>query len=326
MVLYELITLKLPFEQLDTCDIITAVLEGEKVPSMEIDENIREKYWSLIDLHKKCTSRDQNIRPSWKAIISSLTSIIRGENYKPNLTSQKSRMSLTAQLSLYDVRSSCDADTFETIEEIEEKNGVKNASVRFRGPQLLHSNNESFDEKSESTEVEIPMSVYKKLNRVSKEKRDEINSSPANSRDPEKLPVILAPVEHSNSMNEVVTPKEGRKITRKIILEIKDEIGNVIREEIIENSDEESGIERSSNSRDPSPRSPDRSPRDPNFKKANSSPVVILRDKKKKKVKKTPRRSNEIKRKSAKESSQEVSETESKKSKEEKSKEEQSKD
>jgi len=261
MVLYEMITLKLPFEHLDTMDIIDAVLEDKPVESMEIDDNIRDKYWSLIDLHKKCTARYAQDRPSWKTILSMLTSVAKGEssNRRPTLTSQKSRMSLTAQLSLYDIRRDAD-NSFESIEEIEQNSQtVKNGSVRFRGPQILHVVEETTEEVSESTEAEIPFSVYKNLNQVAKEKKQEFMQEDLKVKQEQSLKQSVnvksaVPSHlHSSSSEDLQQDRirgsepletlavcpAPRRFTRKIILEIKDNSGNVIREEILENSEEE---------------------------------------------------------------------------------------
>ena len=249
-----MITLKLPFENLDTCEIIDAVLEGDPVVSMQIDDNIRDKYWSLIDLHKKCTSRHAQDRPSWKNIISILTSVVKGEssNRRPTLTSQKSRMSLTAQLSLYDIQGSAD-NTFESIEELEQPKIVKNGSVRFRGPQILHHQADTTEDPSESTEAEIPFSVFTKLNQVAKEKKNEILQSSQTSKEEDRDSVkhSSAPshkaeelLRDSVPLETLATSPGPRRFTRKIILEIKDNSGNVIREEIVD-SDEDDESERS---------------------------------------------------------------------------------
>jgi len=227
MVLYEMVTLKLPFEQLDTCDIITAVLEGEPVESMKIDDKIRDNYWTLVDLHHKCTSSQPQTRPSWKTIIDTLTAVVKGEssNHKPVLTSQKSKMSLTAQLNLYEF--DCDSTRFDSIEEIEEKN----SSLRFGGPQALATTENEISESTEA-EIEISMPVYSQINRLTEEKTKEI------IRQSPKQPGRGFSGEHSEGSSH-----GARKFTRKIILEIKDSDGNVIREEIVENSEEESASE-----------------------------------------------------------------------------------
>ena len=233
MVLYELITLKLPFEQLDTCDIITAVLEGEAVPSLEMDDSIREKYWQLVELHRRCTAFNPSDRPAWTDILRSLHFIRRGADEKPApLLSQKSQLSLSDQLNLYNTNGNISMSShpgdllsphhrpsrpppaelpealpaeFEmpepspspTISELpetpkSEPEPYKNATLRFRG---VHSaNTDTNEEESESETHE----------------------------------------EQSDSETSESSTIRNRLMVRKVIVEIRNEQGDVIREQLQE--------------------------------------------------------------------------------------------
>jgi len=215
MVLYELCTLKLPFEKVDTCDIITAVLEGENVPSMEVDEKMREKYWKLLDLHTECTAFKESERPSLTQIISTLNSVRKGENYsRPPLISQKSRMSLKDQLSLYgdgsdniipnrDTIPDDPLSSLDSIEDVEKMAKERNKEIIFSGPQTQNLDDDTSESDSDSVDISFNKSE---------------------------------PIQRTRSVGEFTFIPQDRRHApkRKVIVEIKDTEGNIVQEKILD--------------------------------------------------------------------------------------------
>ena len=138
MLLYEMLTLKLPFEQLDTCDTIDAVIAGQQVASMEIEKEIREKYQSLVDLYTMCTNNLPDLRPSSDKIIKQLAPMMQDGAFtlkvsrKPSLVEQLNKYNSTSRLN--PELSNLDMVMEEDI--LNNGQGRNNTpSVTFRGPQ-----------------------------------------------------------------------------------------------------------------------------------------------------------------------------------------------
>ena len=222
MVLYELITLKLPFEQLDTCDIITAVLEGEVVPSMEVDPTLRAKYWSLVELHRRCTLREPNERPSWREILSILQAIRTQGAARPQLLlSQKSQLSLRDQLTLYS------------------NPGAVKVSLT-NSPSFVHRR----------PVADLPESISMEFDTITTPSQEPatlplIDETSLTEEEPVKNAALRfrgastrAEEDDSEASESEVSTSEGsrgrRSMVRKVIVEIRDQSGNVIREEIRE--------------------------------------------------------------------------------------------
>ena len=133
-----MITLKLPFEQLDTCDIIDAVLEGQHVASMKIDKATHDKYLSLVDLHLLCTRSIPDERPSIGKIVKILTPKVDGGDF----VKVERRPTLVEQLNRYNLSGSGTMDTDVNVDNAMEQDIKRNSTtlsnsevVTFRGPQ-----------------------------------------------------------------------------------------------------------------------------------------------------------------------------------------------
>lgn len=128
MLLYEMITLKLPYEQLDTADIIDAVLEGHTIESMILRDEFK-AYAGLVDLYQHCTNLSPDERPSLDDVIHRLSQIVSGQS--PSHIRVERKPSLVEQLNKYN---SGVPPIFDGLDE-DEKNLLKSSKVKFRGPQ-----------------------------------------------------------------------------------------------------------------------------------------------------------------------------------------------
>ena len=130
MLLYELVTLKLPYEQVEPSDLISVVLDGEEVESMKIDKTDREQYWTLVELHHQCTSYNAEDRPSLRKIVKVLQSITNEQHLLiPSV--EKCPLSLAQQLNKY--------GNLEGTAEDPPDNNIRNSGLKFGGPQTLSS-------------------------------------------------------------------------------------------------------------------------------------------------------------------------------------------
>jgi len=143
MLLYEMLTLKLPFEQLDTVDIIDAKLHGENVDSMQIDPIIKEQYRSIVDLYRMATSAAPEQRPSIDKIINVLLPMVSdGHDFlakverKPSLMDQLNKLAGSGPANTL-----AEPDLAQEMErDMMKANGVAlDSKVKFGGPQTVLS-------------------------------------------------------------------------------------------------------------------------------------------------------------------------------------------
>lgn len=131
-----MLTLKMPFETMDTVDIIDAVIEGTKVDSMVIDPSITEKYRSLVDLYYICTNTVPEERPSIDTIIKELGTLMSHGNItlrverKPSLVEQLNRYNLGGNS-----RAAVDREPNLDFEMESEISRATSSTVKYGGPQ-----------------------------------------------------------------------------------------------------------------------------------------------------------------------------------------------
>ena len=140
MLLYEMITLKLPYEQLDRFDIIDAVKAGETVESMSIEQEIHRRYPHIVDLYNQCTLRTPEKRPSLDEIIDKLSSS-SSEQY----VRVERKQSLIDQLNKYSTNADPISEpTFANLGnsiDVSKKN--KQPRVKFGGPKSIIPENDA---------------------------------------------------------------------------------------------------------------------------------------------------------------------------------------
>lgn len=131
-----MLTLKMPFETMDTVDIIDAVLEGTIVDVMKIEQNITDKYRFLVDLHNMCTNTNPEERPSIDQIIKELVVVASHGNVtlrverKPSLVEQLNKYNLAGNS-----RAAVDREPNLDFEMEAEISRATSSTVKFGGPQ-----------------------------------------------------------------------------------------------------------------------------------------------------------------------------------------------
>lgn len=131
-----MLTLKLPFESLDTVDIIDAALSGSTVDEMKIEQHIKEKYLSLVDLYTLCTRTEAKERPSIEKIIKQLVPMINSGDFT---LAVERKPSLVEQLNKYNqaqTNSVKFSDEPNLDAEMEAEINKSKQVVQIRGPQV----------------------------------------------------------------------------------------------------------------------------------------------------------------------------------------------
>jgi len=164
MLLYEMLTLRLPYEQFDTAaDIITAVLDGEEVESMKICGELKQNYYALVELYQQCTNLQADERPSLNEVVSRLTQMLKGQasismavERRPSLVEQLIRYNNASTVRMKDQL--CDFPILESPRtEIMGSSNNENLKITFHGPQT--ANPERFRAQSDASDLSDCSSV-----------------------------------------------------------------------------------------------------------------------------------------------------------------------